>query len=106
MAGPLRPQRFLRRRGLITLSLSSRENPPVASAFSPDPEITETDVWLNQLSPAHDGLKIAQLTDLHHSLFTPLQEIQRAVHMANHLRPDVVALTGDYVTLSPATSGR
>jgi len=46
-------------------------------------------------------LKIAQLTDLHHSLFTPLEEIQRAVHLANHLRPDVVALTGDYVTLSP-----
>jgi hypothetical protein len=47
-------------------------------------------------------LRIAQLTDLHHSLFTPLEEIQRAVHLTNHLRPDVVALTGDYVTLSPA----
>jgi len=99
---PLRPRRFLRRRGLITLSLSSHENPPIASPFSPDPEITQTDVWLNRLSPAHDGLRIAQLTDLHHSLFTPLEEIQRAVHLTNHLRPDVVALTGDYVTLSPA----
>ena len=102
MAKPLKPRRFLRRRGLITLSLSSRENSSIASAFSPDPEIKQTDVWLNRLSPAHEGLKIAQLTDLHHSLFTPLEEIQRAVHMANHLRPDVVALTGDYVTLSPA----
>ena len=69
MAGFLRPGRFPRRRGLITLSLSSRENPPVASAFSPAPEITETEVWLSRLSPAHDGLKIVQLTDLHHSLF-------------------------------------
>ena len=102
MPRPLRPRRFLRRRGLITLSLSSRENPPSASPFSPDPEITQTDLWLNRLSPAHDGLRIAQLTDLHHSLFTPLEEIQRAVHLTNHLRPDVVALTGDYVTLSPA----
>jgi uncharacterized protein len=97
-----RPRRFLRRRGLITLSLSSRESAPAVSAFSPDPEITETDVWLKRLSPAFDGLKIVQLTDLHHSLFTPLEEIQRAVHLANQLRPDVVALTGDYVTLSPA----
>jgi hypothetical protein len=97
-----RPRRFLKRRGLITLSLSGRENPPIASAFSPDPEITKTEVWLGRLSPAHDGLKIVQLTDFHHSLFTPLEEIQRAIHMANHLRPDVVALTGDYVTLSPA----
>jgi hypothetical protein len=69
--------------------------------YSPPPEVTKTDVWLSRLSAAHDGLKIVQLTDLHHSLFTPLEEIQRAVHMANHLRPDVVALTGDYVTLSP-----
>jgi len=102
LVAPTRPRRFLRRRGLITLSLNSRESPPAASPFSPDPEITQTDVWLNRLSPAHDGLKIVQLTDLHHSLFTPLEEIQRAVHMANHLKPDVVALTGDYVTLSPA----
>jgi uncharacterized protein len=48
----------------------------------------------------HDGLKIVHLTDLHHSLFTPLEEIQQSVQMANHLRPDLVALTGDYVTLS------
>jgi hypothetical protein len=82
--------------------LGSRESLPGASAFSPDPEVTETEVWLSRLGSAHDGLKIVQLTDLHHSLFTPLGEIQRAVHMANHLRPDVVALTGDYVTLSPA----
>ena len=102
MARPLKPRRFLRRRGLITLSLSSRENPSSTSFFSPDPEITQTEIWLNRLSPAHDGLKIVQLTDLHHSLFTPLEEIQRAVHIANHLRPDLVALTGDYVTLSPA----
>ena len=102
MARATRPRRFLKRRGLITLSLSSRETSPAVSAFSPAPEITETDVWLKRLSPALDGLKIVQLTDLHHSLFTPLEEIQRAVHMANHLRPDVVALTGDYITLSPA----
>ena len=70
--------------------------------FSPAPEITTTDIWLRRLSPAHDGLKIVHLTDLHHSLFTPLEEIQRAVHLANRLRPDVVALTGDYVTLSPS----
>jgi len=102
LAGPPRPRRFLRRRGLITLSLSSRETPPGISIFSPEPEITETEIWLHRLSHAHDGLKIAQLTDLHHSLFTPLEEIQRAIHMTNHLRPDIVALTGDYVTLSPS----
>ena len=74
------------------------KHPP--SPFARDPEITETDIWLRRLNPAYDGLRIAHLTDLHHSLFTPIEEIHRAVHLANLLRPDVVALTGDYVTLS------
>jgi len=94
------PRRFLRRRGLITLSLNGSYSQALPRPFTPDPEITETDIWLRRLSPAHDGLRLVQLTDLHHSLFTPLEEIQRAVHLANRQRPDVVALTGDYVTLS------
>jgi hypothetical protein len=93
-------RRFLRRRGLITLSLSGPAPQSLPRPFTPDPEITATDIWLRRLSPAHDGLRIIQLTDLHHSLFTPLEEIQRAVHLANHSRPDLVALTGDYVTLA------
>jgi len=70
--------------------------------FAPDPEITETDIWLNRLPAAYDDLRIIHLTDIHHSLFTPLEDVQRAVHLANLLRPDLVALTGDYVTLSPS----
>jgi predicted MPP superfamily phosphohydrolase len=92
--------RLLKRRELITLSLSRPESALPPQAFSPDPEITGTDIWLRRLSPAFDGLKVVHLTDLHHSLFTPLEDIQRAVHLANLLHPDVVALTGDYVTLS------
>lgn len=100
MVRRLRARRFLRRRGLITLSLNSRESERPPAAFSPDPEITETDIWLRRLPPAYDDLRIVHLTDIHHSLFTPLEEVERAVHLANLLRPDLVALTGDYVTLS------
>jgi predicted MPP superfamily phosphohydrolase len=95
-----RARRFLRRRGLITLSLNSLAPQPLPRRFTPDPEITATDIWLRRLNTAHDGLKIVHLSDLHHSLFTPLEEIQRAVHLANRHAPDLVALTGDYVTLS------
>ncbi len=102
MARNPKPRRFLRRRGLITLSLSGRESEPPAAGFAPDPEITETDIWLNRLPPAYNDLGIVHLTDIHHSLFTPLEDVERAVHMANLLRPDLVALTGDYVTLSPS----
>lgn len=94
--------RLAKTRGLITLSLSSPEPRLPAARIAPDPEITETDIWLRRLSPAHDGLRIIQLTDIHHSLFTPLEEVERAVQLTNRLEGDVVALTGDYITLSPA----
>jgi predicted MPP superfamily phosphohydrolase len=102
MTTQTRPRRFLRRRGLITLALNSRESEHPPAGFAPDPEITETDIWLHGLPPAYDDLRIVHLTDIHHSLFTPLEDVQRAVHLANLLRPDLVALTGDYVTLSPS----
>jgi predicted MPP superfamily phosphohydrolase len=92
----------LRRRGLITLALNGREPEYPPTGFSPDPELTEADIWLRRLPAAYDGLRIAHLTDIHHSLFTPLEDVQRAVHLANLLRPDLIALTGDYVTLSPS----
>jgi predicted MPP superfamily phosphohydrolase len=101
MARRFSSRRILRRRGLITLALNAQETEPAPAAYSPDPEITETDIWLRRLPPAFDGLRIVHLTDIHHSLYTPLEDVQRAVHLANLLRPDLVALTGDYVTLSP-----
>jgi uncharacterized protein len=93
-------KRLARHRGLITLSLSASPQlspPPV----SPDPEITEMDIHIRRLGPAYDGLKVVHLTDIHHSLYTPLEDVERAVKMTNHLQPDLIALTGDYVTFSP-----
>ena len=100
MARRFSARRYLKRRELITLSLGSPE-PELPAAFSRDPEISRMDIWLDRLSVAFDGLRIVHLTDIHHSLYTPLEYVQRAVKMANLLHPDVIALTGDYVTLSP-----
>jgi hypothetical protein len=50
------------------------------------------------LSPALDGLRIVQLSDLHLSPNTSLVFIEQAVAAANALRPDLVVLTGDYVS--------
>lgn len=102
MAKYLRSRRRRRRRGLITLSLSGPRPELSQPPLSPDPEITDMDIHIRRLSKAHDGLKIVQLTDIHHSLYTPLEDVERAVRMTNHLQPDIVALTGDYVTFSPS----
>ncbi len=91
------------RGGLISLSLSSAHPAlPPPSLWRREPEITETEIRLKRLDRAHDGLRVVHLTDIHHSLWTRLRVVRRTVHLANALEPDVVALTGDYVSFSPA----
>jgi len=100
-----RAPRRLRRPALTLLSLSATEPGASRPPWLVDPEITHTPIWLNGLPSAFEGLKIVHLTDIHHSLFTPLEEVERVVHLANGLEPDIVALTGDYVTFSQAYIG-
>ncbi|HVF87846.1 MAG TPA: metallophosphoesterase, partial [Pyrinomonadaceae bacterium] len=55
-------------------------------------------VGLRRLPAELDGLRVVQLSDIHHSPFTGREQVERAVVMANNLQPDIVVLTGDYVT--------
>ncbi len=50
------------------------------------------------LHPALEGFKIVQLSDLHFLPHTPLSLIRSAVARAGELKPDLIVLTGDYVT--------
>lgn len=63
-------------------------------------------VPVSGLDPAHDGLKIAHLTDLHVGILTPHRFIRAAVEMAKAEKPDLVVMTGDYVCYSPRFVGR
>lgn len=55
-------------------------------------------IYLRRLPQAFDGFRIVQLSDIHHSPFTSRAQIERAVDTANSLQPDIVALTGDYIS--------
>jgi predicted MPP superfamily phosphohydrolase len=55
-------------------------------------------IRLRRLPRELDGFRIVQLSDLHHSPFTSRKQIERAIETANSLQPDIVALTGDYVS--------
>jgi len=57
------------------------------------------------LDPAHDGLRVAQLSDLHVGERTPVERIRAAVEAANRFDPDLVVLTGDYLTRTRAGVG-
>ena len=63
-------------------------------------EVTETELLVPGLDPAHDGLRVVQLSDLHILDHTPDGRVIAAVRAANAARPDLVLLTGDYVTWS------
>jgi predicted MPP superfamily phosphohydrolase len=65
-------------------------------------EVTRRTVPLRGLHPSLAGLRLVQLTDLHHGPWVPLSYIEHVVATANALRPDVVLLTGDYVHRSTA----
>ncbi len=55
-------------------------------------------IQLRRLPRAFDGFRIVQLSDIHHSPFTSREQIKSAVETANSLKPDIVALTGDYIS--------
>lgn len=56
------------------------------------------EIKLRRLPRKLDGLRVIHLSDIHHSPFTGLDHIRRAVRLANRLQPDIVMLTGDYVS--------
>ena len=61
------------------------------------PEVRRVEVVLPELSPALDGLTIAQLSDLHVSLLFREVRVKAIVDAVNALSPDLVALIGDLV---------
>ncbi len=64
-------------------------------------ELTRFPIHLSKLPQAFHGLKLAQLSDIHHSPFLCEAEIEQAVSFTNALQPDLIALTGDYISHSP-----
>jgi predicted MPP superfamily phosphohydrolase len=59
-------------------------------------------IWLDALPEVFSGLRIVQISDIHHGLFLPEQWLAEAVQQTNRLRPDIVVLTGDFVSYSRA----
>ncbi|HYL77491.1 MAG TPA: metallophosphoesterase [Bryobacteraceae bacterium] len=67
-----------------------------------DLEITRHRVRLPSLPKEFAGLRIAQISDIHISAFMPEEQIRKYAGIANDLRADLLALTGDFVTWDPS----
>jgi predicted MPP superfamily phosphohydrolase len=64
-------------------------------------EISRIDIHLRTLPAAFDGLRIAQLSDIHLDEYTEPFFLRRAIEETNRLQPDLILLTGDFVSSGP-----
>ena len=61
-------------------------------------QIRRVEIPVANLPGQLDGMKIAQISDIHLSGYMPRSQVRRAVDMANELEADLVAVTGDFIT--------
>lgn len=60
-------------------------------------------VPIANLPPSLHGIKIVQLSDFHYDGFSLSDKLlEKAIATSNQIQPDLVFLTGDYVTSNPA----
>jgi len=62
------------------------------------PRLVKIEVPISNLAEAFDGFTIAQLSDFHYDPYFGARQIRAGVELANQLSPDLVVLTGDFVT--------
>jgi predicted MPP superfamily phosphohydrolase len=67
--------------------------------------VNDERIWLDALPQAFQGLRVVQISDIHHGLYFPKEWLSEAVRQANRLNPDIIALTGDFVTYSRRNIG-
>lgn len=59
--------------------------------------VKQVEVRLSRLPPVFDGLKIAQLTDIHVGPTIRRSFVEEMVAKTNALQPDIIAITGDLI---------
>ena len=94
-------RRFLQGVAVAGAATATGTIPAFAAAQDHDPRAERVTFEVPGLDPAHDGLKVAQLSDLHVGPRTSPALIRSAIAEANAFAPDLVVLTGDYLSRSP-----
>ena len=67
-------------------------------------EITHLEMPLPGLPAAFDGMRVAQLSDIHLDEYTEPQFLHHVVDTVNDLEPELVLLTGDFVSAFPGST--
>jgi predicted MPP superfamily phosphohydrolase len=93
-------RRFLQGLGVAGAAAAAGALPPLAAAQVEGARAERVTFDLPGLEPSHDGLRIAQLSDIHVGPQTPPELVRAAIAQANAFAPDLVVLTGDFVSRS------
>jgi len=64
-----------------------------------EPKIVRKEIALRRWPVRLEGFTIALLSDFHYDPFFSIHPLKAAIGMVNDLRPDLVVLTGDFVSL-------
>ncbi len=100
LAIPVLPERRRLLRGAADLAMTA---PVAALGYGlfigrHQMETREVTVKVKGLPKDLDGLRLAQITDIHLSPFFSPRDLDRAIDMANEGRPHITLLTGDLIT--------
>ena len=60
--------------------------------------VERQEIYLRKLPKALDRFRIVHLSDLHYGPMVDARHLERAIEIANELHPDMIALTGDYIS--------
>lgn len=63
-------------------------------------ELTHVELALPRLPEQFDGYRIVQISDIHAGVWLPDDRLEQVVGIVNAQDPDLVAITGDFVTLT------
>ena len=64
-------------------------------------EVERFEVEVPGLPPAFGGYKIVQVSDIHYGQWISTGRLRQAIYLVNQQKPDLVAITGDFVSYPP-----
>jgi predicted MPP superfamily phosphohydrolase len=95
------------RRKFLGLSAAALAGGTLATSLYEPHEtvVSQISLMLKRLPAAFDGIRIAQLSDLHFNSYMTVSHLDRVIELTNAQKPDIVMLTGDFVTAAPRRRG-
>ncbi len=91
-----RPRQEPRRLEVIKSALGEMARAALTEPFMT--AIERQQIYLRRLPKGLDGLRVVHLSDFHYGPLVDPRHLERAIEIANDLKPDLIALTGDYIS--------